>query len=462
MPLKKLGILIVMTLLAGQASAQYNVNTHRTIIRSNTLQAMPGTEVSGSLYNNTAGNIRQYYDATDATAGYAGQENFWNQNWGTYLGYGSALGPFGPLGYTGPLSATGPLFNSTYSWSWNNWLPAANSSWAGFYVWNGSATFGSSSPYGATGPLGYTGPITQTALYTTMYHLNETGSATNQEYSTDYNDFPHHLDPAGVWGILGPGGPFGVLGPLGPLGTRGYGASGAVTINSATGEMKSGTTVVRSLDVPFHPSLTLIRNFDLSEVYPRANLIARQSNPTQFINDTSFSVNAISGSCTLSYHSGSDHTYYFKSKHPQFVSLVLSNVNAYAELDFDVSTKDDSANSFASSGDAAAWFGNPAIKFAVSSNAGLNASNLASGLQDFAVFRVKANEVIKVVVKARSGTPTIYDKCGYLFHVTGTGHTLRDGNNPPTSSSLFQPTRNSPGGYITFNITGSHQEWQPW
>jgi len=457
--LASLAILYAVT--ASAAVTEFNVDTNRMVISSNTIYSnVSWRDVSGVSNNTTPGNIRMYYDASDSNAGYASQPNYWNADWSTYIQASSALGPLGPLGYAGPLSAVGPLKGNSFAWGWISWLPSNYTSWVGTYFWNGSATFGSSGPYGASGPLGHTGPLTEKALYTDMYHLNETIGAGTQESSNDYNDFPHQLDAAGVWGILGPAGPLGALGPLGPLGQLGYGSSGAVIVNSVTGDMETNGQTKRKLTVQYNTSSpATYRIYDLSEVYPRGNLITRQAAPANFVNDTSFSVDAISPGCTLSYASSQNHTYYFQSKYDQFVSLVLTNANAYGELDFDVYVKSDPAGTFNSASDAAAWFGSTPKKFGVSTTSALW-YNTATGYQDFTVFRAKKNEVIKVVVKAPFATG--YDSCGYFLHVTGTGFQTQTGTAVAADSNLFAPRRTSPAGYRTFNVTGVHQQAVGW
>lgn len=447
--------------IAAQAN-EFDVNANRLLVSAQTISTkLTWSDVAGSTNNNSAGAVRMYYDPTDAYAGYAGKPNYWNHDWSTYITANSALGPYGPLGYSGPLGSSGPLYGQSFSWGFISWLPSNYSSWVGRYFWDGAANFGASSPYGPSGPLGSTGPLTEKALYRDMYHLNETIGSTHQEQSNDFNDFPHQLDAAGVWGILGPAGPLGVLGPLGPLGPLGYGSSGAVTINSTTGEMQANGQTKRTLTVQHDTDATpTYRIYDLVELYPRANLISRQANPASFVNDTSFSVDAVSLSCTLSYSSSSNHTYYFQSKYDQFVSIVLTNANAYGELDFDVYIKADPNGSFKNATNAATWFGSPPKAFGVATASALW-GNSAIGLQDFAMFRVRKNEVIKVVVKAPFYTG--YDSCGYVMHVTGSGFQTYAGTQTPQDSTLFAPRRtNAANGNKTFNITGAHQQALAW
>ncbi len=443
------------------AVTEFDVDANRLVISADTITAsVTSSDVSGVPNNATLGNIRMYYDAADTNVGYATTPNYWNADWSAYIQPSSALGPLGPLGYSGPLSASGPLKGNSFAWGPIAWLPSNYNAWVGSYFWNGSANFGSSDPYGPAGPLGASGPLTDQALYTTMYHLNEVIGASTQEQSSDYNDFPHQLDIAGVWGVIGPAGPLGVLGPLGPLGSLGYGSSGNVTIDATTGDMQANGQTKRDLVVQFDTATpTSYRTYDLSEVYPRANLISRQANPATFVNDTSFSVDANSPSCTLSYASPQNHTYYFQSKYDEFVSLVLTNTNAYAELDFDVYIKPDPTSTFSAASDASTWFGSTPKKFSVSTTSALW-YNTATGYQDFAVMRVKKYEVIKVVVKAPLATA--YDGCGYLFHVTGTGFKTKTGTGSWSDSTLFAARRTSGSGFHTFNITGVHQQAMSW
>ena len=454
-------LLLALALGNPALASEFNVDANRLVITANSIWSnVAARDVAGPLKNSTQGNIRMYYDATDVYAGYASRPNYWNYDWSMYLQPGSALGPLGPLGYSGPLGTQGPLAGNSFSWGYISWLPNTYPSWVGSYIWNGSASFNSSSPYGAAGPLGQTGPITEKALYRDMYHLNEQIGSATQEEASDYNDFPHQLDPAGVWGILGPAGPLGALGPLGPLGRLGYGSSGLVTIHSTTGDYQANGQTRRNLTVQYNNTTpATYRIYDLLEVYPRANLISRQANPSAFVNDTSFSVDAVSPSCTLGYAYAQNHTYYFQSKYDQFVSLVLTNANAYAELDFDVYIKPDPAASFNTATDAAGWFGSTPKKFSVTTTSALW-GNTATGYQDFAMLRVKKNEVIKVVVKAPFATA--YDGCGYYFHVTGTGFQTYTGSNAPADSSLFAARRTSSYGYKTFNVTGVHQQALSW
>lgn len=455
----------LLLLLAASAATQANefdVNNNRLLVSGNTIStSVYYSDVSGPTGNSTLGNIRMYYDYSDTYSGYAANPNYWNYNWSAYLQAGSALGPLGPMGYTGPLSSVGPLWGGSFSWGSISWFPSSYSSWVGSYFWNGDPLFGSSSPFGPSGPLGASGTLSEQALYRSMPHLNENIGAAHQEQTSDYNDFPHQLDPAGVWGILGPAGPFGALGPLGPLGKLGYGASGLVSIDATTGDMVAGGQVKRTLEVQYDTaSPATYRNYSLSELYPRANLVSRQANPSNFVNDTSFSVDAVSPSCTLSYSSSANHTFYFKSKHDQFVSLVLSNTNAYAELDFDVYVKADSSGTFDSATDAATWFGSPSKKFGVNTASALWGGSPV-GYQDFAVFRARKNDVIKVVVKAPFATG--YDMCGYLLHVTGSGFQTKTAGGAYADSTLFSPRRTSAStGYKTFNVTGVHQQALSW
>lgn len=456
-----------LVLLAASASAiaqstEFDVTSNRLLVSANTISTnVTFSDVSGPTGNNVLGKVRMYYDYSDTYSGYASKPNFWNYNWSQYLQAGSALGPLGPLGYTGPLSSVGPLWGGSFSWGSISWFPSNYSAWVGKYFWNGDPLFGASSPYGPSGALGANGPLSEKALYRDMPHLNETIGSANQEQSNDYNDFPHQLDPSGVWGILGPVGPLGALGPLGPLGRMGYGSSGLVSIDSTTGDMIANGQIKRTVEVQYDTaSPATYRQYELSELYPRANLVSRQTNPSSFVNDTSFSVDAVSPSCTLSYANSDNHTFYFKSKYDQFVSIVLTNTNAYAELDFDVYIKADTGNTFNSSTNAAAWFGSPAKKFGVNTASALW-NNTAVGYQDFAVFRVKKNDVVKVVVKAPFSTG--YDLCGYLLHVTGSGFQTKAAGGTYTDSTLFAPRRtNATTGNKTFNITGVHQQALSW
>lgn len=460
---RRLVIASILGLLAASAAAnEFDVLTSRLLVSSNTVWSnVASADVSGPTGNNVLGKVRMYYDYADTYSGYASNPNYWNYNWSGYLQSGSALGPLGPMGYAGPLGSTGPLWGSSFAWGSMSWFPGNYSAWVGRYFWNGDWSFGSASPFSPSGPLGSTGPLTETALYRDMPHLNETIGSAHQEQASDYNDFPHQLDPAGVWGILGPAGPFGPLGPLGPLGKLGYGSSGTVTINPTTGDMVVNGQVQRSLVVQYNTTAPITsRTYDLSELYPRANLVSRQANPGNFVNDTSFSVDAVSPSCTLSYSSSANHTYYFKSKYDQFVSLLLTNANAYGELDFDVYIKPDPTGSFNTATDAATWFGSTAKKFGVNTASALY-GNAAIGYQDFAVLRAAKNDVIKVVVKAPFYTG--YDMCGYLLHVTGSGFQTQTGGGAIADSTLFAPRRTSAAtGYKTFNVTGVHQQALTW
>ncbi len=459
---KLIAALILFATTNAALASEFDVTAYRLLVSGNTISTgVSLSDVSGAVGNNAPGKIQMYYDYADTYTGYASKPNFWNANWSSYLQAGSALGPLGPLGYAGPLGSTGPLWGGSFSWGSISWFPSNYSTWVGRYFWNGDALFGSSTPFGQSGPLGASGPLSEKALYRDMPHLNETIGSVHQEQSSDYNDFPHQLDPAGVWGILGPAGPFGPLGPLGSLGKLGFGASGTVAIDASTGDMVVNGQVQRKLAVQYDTSTPVTyRTYDLSELYPRQNLISRQSNPAGFVNDTSFSVDAVSPSCTLSYSSSQNHTYYFKSKYDQFVSLLLTNTNAYAELDFDVYIKADPSGTFNASTDAAAWFGSTARKFGVNTASALWGGS-PIGYQDFAVARARKNDVIKVVVKAPFYTG--YDMCGYLFHVTGTGFQSKTGTGEFTDSSLFAPRRTSTAtGYRTFNVTGVHQQALSW
>lgn len=432
--MKRFLILALAAVLACHAQAQpVDAGLYRVYISSDTIASrIVGRDVQGP----PNGTVRMYYDWRDKTpGGFAGKDNAWNGDWSTYIRPGSALGRDGPLGYLGPLSSIGPIgpVAGTFSWMWGYpW----NAMLSGSFVWSDSPAFT------AQGPLGNLGPLTEQKIYTTMYHINQSGDYANSNGSDDKNDFPHQLDPSGIWGILGPAGPLGALGPLGPLGPNGYGK--IASIDWRTGDYQLSGQTVRTLEPP-----GTSRRYELVELYPRGNLVSRQMTPTGFVNDTSFSVNAVDLFCLSGYGNADDHIYYFRSAREQWVSIVLSNANGVAEFDFDVYIKPDAYGTaaFKNSANAKTWFGSRTKVFSVS---GL------SGLQNFALVRAKGNEVFKVVVRPSRWVGTA-ERCGYMFHVTGSGFQEQVTSSWAVDSRLFAPNRFS-GGITTFNITGPHQE----
>lgn len=449
-------LLAPATAHAAHAADDADARATRTVIASTTVAALPSSDVVGRTGGTRTG-VRMYYDARDQRPGYARTENLWNRDWSLYVDPESALGPKGPLGHLGPLGALGPLKNRAPSWSWGAWSPPGY----------GDLLGGGSRVLGPAGPLGENGPLTERALYTDMYHLNETGGSTDPERADDANDFPHQLDPAGIWGVLGPAGPLGALGPLGPLGPLGHGATVGVRVDASTGEHRDRTTggTLRQVDVPFDARGTVTRRYDVVETYPRANLVSRQANPTRFVNDTSFSVDAVSSWCTADLDTRSANTYYFRSDRDQWLSLTLTDVNAYADLGFSVTVEADPSNTFSRSTNAATWFGERAADLEVHTRSSLvmvGGVGYARGLQDFAMLRVRRGEVIRVVVDPAASRATGFDRCGYLLHVVGTGFDQRTGAGAWAASTLFDPARTSPQGRTTFNVVGRHQLARPW
>lgn len=308
--------------------ADTDVLTNRLIITSNQVNALSRSDVrSGS----TA--IQMYYDATDGVI-YASKLNGWNQDWALYIQAPSALGASGPLGAYGPLGSAGPLFNVSAT------APAgfvASQYTYGTYAWGSSERYGADA-FGASGPLGASGPITEASLYNTMYHLNENASCVDGlDGVCDWNDFPHALDPSGVWGVLGPLGPTGALGALGPLGILGFGhQTGVVYVDgngSYTGFYKNGA-LTRRLDIPYNGG-SVVRRYDLFEMYSRAFLQSAQLSPATFTNDTSFSVDARSFSPLTS----TNDEYVFASNYDQYISIVVTPVNPHSDFDFKVFRK---------------------------------------------------------------------------------------------------------------------------
>lgn len=471
MKLKHLFSVIAAMGVMQSASAQFNVTTHRMLVSSGTTYAMSSSYVNGSS-GGTDTSVDMYYDSTDGTAGYPSTQNLWNKTWSGYLSGSSALGIYGALGYAGPLSSLGPLgaFSVT--------------SLSGFYlafiptsIWQGNINFGTSpsggpfgttGPYGYAGPLGSGGPITEVALYDTMYHLNENnGCSDAKDQACDDNDFPHQLDPAGVWGVLGPGSLLGALGPLGPLGRLGWGAAtyGAdtncrdatgnyyiFTASSSTAGTCSGT-IARSLVVPYTNGGTTDRKFDLVELYDRASLISQQGNPSTFTNDTSFSVDAATPYGNTNWTT-SNHTYYFRSAYDQFVSILPVPVNGYADIDADIEIRRDTGVTFSSASSVTTAWSALSAGHTFSLNSGAMVG-WPYGYQDYAVVRAKANDIFKVVVK-RYSAYNGYNDYGYYLHVVGTGSQYRVSGGAWQDSTLFQ-NRRTTGGYPTFNIVGPHQ-----
>lgn len=460
MNLKPLVVCLTCLGIASPVLAQFDVTTHRMLISSKTISAMSSTDVNGSRGGtNTA--VDMYYDTIDSHTGYPGTQNLWDKTWSTYLS--GPLGLFGPLGSAGPLGSLGPLGVGSVTSLSGFGLPFTT---IPSQLWDGSINFGTSptggafsstGPYGYLGPLGANGPITATALYDTMYHLNENlGCTDGVDWTCDYNDFTHQLDTAGVWGILGPGSVLGALGPLGPLGSTGWGtaikAADATcvdttgnyylfTATSATAGTCSGT-IARNLVVPFGSVGIVERKFDLVERYDRAALITQQGVPSSFTNDTSFSVKA----GDVDSWTAANHTYYFRSAYDQFVSILPVPVNGLADFDAEVEIRRDSTGSFLTAGSASsAW------------------SALASGhtfvldssvTQDFGVVRAKSNDIFKVTVTRNA--PSVYHNYGYYLHVVGTGFSYRAGEGAWENTPLFQYRRTT-AGVPTFNIVGPHQ-----
>jgi hypothetical protein len=145
--------------------------------------------------------------------------------------------------------------------------------------------------------------------------------------------------------------------------------------------------------------------------------------------------------------------------------VLLTNVNAYAELDFEVYVKADPSNGFNAASSAAAWFGSEPKDFEVNTYSALYyfaGYNYALNLQDFAMFRVRKGEVVKLVVKPGGSGSTYFDDCGYLLHVVGSGFQEKTGSGAWVDSQLFAPSRSNAAGQRTFNITGKHQQSLSW
>lgn len=112
-----------------------------------------------------------------------------------YLRRVSALGYYGPIGPYGPLGILGPLGDG----AWNPELYVSGSfAWAD---WSEELT-ANGGPLSAAGPLGSGGPL-------------------NPSFWSEDTSFVAHLQPGGLFAVLGPVGLTGALGPLGPLGPVG-------------------------------------------------------------------------------------------------------------------------------------------------------------------------------------------------------------------------------------------------
>lgn len=451
-------------------------DTYRMVVSAKTVESLS----AGSVSSGSAA-IRMTYDSSDATMGYANTTNYWNQDWSLYLSPNSALGPYGPLGAYGPVSSVGPLFNG----SLGGFYSAASWYSGGFanIFQTGSSTIGiygpsvdwtqipanndlsSSGMLSNAGPLGSTGPLTEYNLYTAMYHLNENlpvvfgfpCSDNQKDGNCDYNDFPHHLDPSGVWGILGPIGPTGPLGPLGPLGKLGVGklttatylGVGTVFSVDSDGQYQqapvanpAAKSVKRTIIVP--QTAGAYRRYPLVEMYNKSFLL---SPPMGFVNDTSFSVDA-SGSVNAA-----GDEFPMSSNFDQFVSATVTPVNLYGEFKLEVLRFKNGAWENIYAGDNKSAF----------------SGGFTNGFVDFVMFRAKDGESLKIkVTPADNSAATNF---GYLLHVTGSGFEEGPMNafSKTANKALFDPRAKiyspacSPWSCpyrLKFNTKGSHQNFQ--
>lgn len=417
---------------------------YRMVVSSATIKALNAqTVASGKI------NASMYYDSKMDS----GTPNYWNNcavlpNWSSYLAPASALGSSGPLDFGGPLGSTGPLFNPFYIFSaWN--LPSLGQ-FGPSTQWSlqqppVNSDVGSSGMLSNSGPLGSTGPINENQLYLAMYHLNENkNDAANSP--NDCNDFPHQLDPSGIWGVLGPLGPTGALGPLGPLGPLGVGKLGSFVFGYPNGnpytykdtqkKFKTGVNgeylrdgiVENTIEVP--QGNNKYRRFQLVEMYPRTKAI-ELSNAGQL--DTSFSVNVAEY-----FGVPTSHSYKIKSGFDQFVAINVVRVNV--------------SNSFT---------------LEVSKNGTVLATTSGTELDyaPFVLIRTIAGETLTVKV---STTEANY---GYLLHVVGSGfEESTDGAVSYQPTNLFAPRRTVSALCVailgqscptkkTFNTTGAHQDF---
>nr|WP_315492010.1 hypothetical protein [uncultured Rhodoferax sp.] len=450
------GLFFATVLTAHGASFDATLAGSRTLITNETVATLAPAAVSGG-FGGTRTPVRMFYDASDQTLDsffnpLARRENLWNQEWRAYLLPSSALGSKGPIGALGPLGAQGPLGTGAMGWNPST-LP-------GSYNYRPVLADLSS-----VGPLGGLGPLTSTALYTQQYHLGESGYL-GDESVFDFNDFQHQLDPSGVWGILGPVGPLGALGPLGPLGVLGFG-KGNPALEPSTGNYYIPgmpatpvyTNLLRKVEVRFDTT-SRVRTFDLMEFYARRSLLAQQANPSRFLNDTSFTVNALAAdpaACDVQYKpDGSDHTYYFYSEREQWVSVLIVPAVESA--------------GFGGEGDAVP-FGpdgrgrtsirevhDSEVQRKVASGLPVFHYKIPSGqLQPYALYRARPDELHRFTVKADSTSAAT--ACGYLLHVVGSAFVdVKEGVLEP---DLFGP-RHVDGPNRTFNVFGPHQKPMPW
>lgn len=211
-----------------------------------------------------------------------------------YLSSLSALGDFGPLGAYGPLGALGPL--GTNVWNPAYWISAAGD-WSS---WSREMT-GLGGPLGERGPLGPMGPLGDEAYFETLPAIN---------------DWAKQLQGGGVWTVLGPLGPLGPVGPLGPLGP--VGAHGYAS--DEHGRYLDGDREVRTIRTSFEPYL-----FELVEMYDEATATSYAPNDTSFV-----SLGEIDG--------GDADRYDIKSRHDQFVTIVVVPEKQLDNFDLTIAT----------------------------------------------------------------------------------------------------------------------------
>lgn len=336
------------------------------------------------------------------------------------LGSNGNLGAFGPLGLNGNLPnrfhgtiATIPGINY-----YNNWCTASG----------GQSDAGC--VYGSYGPLGTTGPLNPHYYYNTMYHLQQ-----NVYWHGNYN---HNLDSTGVWGIQGPLGPEGAFGALGALGPLGISLQAGMTTTS-DGVYKVGSTTVRKTQpVRYSHDATVVRTYDLYEMYSKSYAQAMGTGCSGCeINDTSFAVDSF-----FQEPPADGDNYLFTSNYNQFVLINVVPINAlnsYA-LQLYVS-KDGGAN------------------YTLLATSSSNAHADGGGLMNFMSIRAKKGEMFRVnVTRIYAGYP---GNAGYYLFTTGSGLTqTTDGSTNP-DADLWSSRLQSNGAY-RFNINGAHQEWIPW
>lgn len=178
-----------------------------------------------------------------------------------WFGSEELLRPLSCLGYYGPLGPFGPLGNLSPA-NIPEWIPEIYQMELGIWHFLQDLLPRDRRAMSQAGSLGEAGPL-------------------NPEYGEWQrrlpNEFVTHLNPGGLWGVLGPAG---VLGPLGPLGALGpFLAHGRAT-NPHGEYIDEAGNVIHSIEVPWSDREK--RTYPLVEHY-NAAFAAEQKLDTSFM-----------------------------------------------------------------------------------------------------------------------------------------------------------------------------------